>query len=180
MVGGLVNIEQIEEGSRWYAIHTNPKQEERACSNLEIRGLRTFSPRLRDGRRNQFTGVITYFSKPMFPRYIFAKFDAANLLHKIWHTRGIHNVVCFGGSLVSIEDEIIELLQAQVGGDGYIKLGEELKRGDKVVITNGLLKDFAGVFERDMKDDERVMVLLTAISYQGCLCIEKGLVRKAA
>ncbi|MCA1568627.1 MAG: hypothetical protein LC803_23875 [Acidobacteria bacterium] len=175
-----MNIEQIEKGSHWYVIHTNPKQEVRACSNLEAWGVRTFSPRLRDGRRNQFTGIVTYFSKPMFPRYIFAKFDAADLLHKIWHTRGVHSVVCFGGSLVPIEVEVITLLQAQVDENGYIRLGEELKRGDRVVVTDGLLKDFAGVFERNMKDNERVMVLLTTISYQGRLCVEKGLVRKVA
>ncbi|MDT7540863.1 MAG: transcriptional antiterminator RfaH [Acidobacteriota bacterium] len=173
-----MNIAHIEEDSSWYAIHTNPKQEERAHSNLAAWGVRTFNPRLRDARRNQFTGAVSYFSKPMFPRYIFAKFNVVNLLHKICHTRGVHSVVCFGGAPVSIEDEIITLLQARVGEDGYLKLGEELKCGDKVVITDGPLKDFAGVFERDMEDSERVMVLLTTISYQGRLCVERGLVRK--
>jgi transcriptional antiterminator RfaH len=175
-----VSAKQIEEVSHWYAVHTNPKQEDRAYTNLESWGVHAFSPRLRDGRRNQFTGAVTYFSKPMFPRYIFAKFDAAKQLHKIWYTRGVHSVVCFGGSPVLIEDEIMALLQSRVGADGYVGLGEELKSGDKVVITDGPLKDFSGVFERDMKDSERVMVLLTAISYQGRLCVERALVRKVA
>lgn len=175
-----MNVESIEEGSHWYAIHTNPKQEERACINLEAWGVRTFSPRLRDGRRNQFTGLVTYFSKPMFPRYIFSEFDAAEMLHKIGHTRGVQSVVSFGGSLVSIEDEIITMLQARVNSDGYVRLGEELTRGDKIVVTDGPLKHFEGVFERDMPDSERVMVLLTTISYQGRLCVEKDSVRKVA
>lgn len=175
-----MNAERREEGLRWYAIYTNPKHEERANNNLESWGVPTFSPRLREGRRNQFTGAMTYISKPMFPRYIFAKFDAARMLNKIWHTRGVDSVLCFGGSPVSIDDEIIAMLQARVGEDGYVGLGEQLKPGDKVVITDGPLKNFAGVFERDMKDSERVMVLLTAITYQGRLCVDKDLVRKVA
>ncbi len=175
-----MNAELMEEGLRWYAIYTNPKQEERASSNLEAWGVRTFSPRLREGRRNQFTGAMTYVGKPMFPRYIFAQFDAAELLHKIWYTRGVDSVLSFGGNPVSIDDEIIALLQARVGEDGYVGLGEQFKPGDKVIITDGPLKNFAGVFERNLKDSERVMVLLTAISYQGRLCVEKDLVKKVA
>ncbi|HEX8560145.1 MAG TPA: transcription termination/antitermination NusG family protein [Pyrinomonadaceae bacterium] len=175
-----MKTELREDGACWYAIQTHLKQEDRAYCNLAAWGLRAFSPRLREGRRNQFTGAVTYFSKPMFSRYIFARFDAASLLHKICYTRGVKNVVCFGGSPVPIDDEVIAMLQARVGADGYVKLGEELKHGDRIVITGGPLKDFAGVFERGMKDSERVMVLLTTISYQGSFSVGKEMVRKVA
>ncbi len=175
-----MKTEQKDEVSRWYAIQTHLQQEERAYSNLEAWGLYAFSPRLRKGRANQFTGVVTYSGRPMFPRYIFARFDAERLLHKVCYTRGVKNVVCFGGSPMPIDDEVITLLQARVGADGYVKLGGELQHGDRIVITGGPLKDFAGVFERGMKDSERVMVLLTTISYQGRLSVDRELVRKVA
>nr|QEO74513.1 hypothetical protein [uncultured bacterium] len=116
----------------------------------------------------------------MFPGYIFARFDADRLLHKVWYTRGVHSVIGFGGSPSPIADEVINLLQTQVGEDGYIKLGDDLKRGDKIVVTEGPLKNFVGVFERRMQGSERVMVLLDTVSYQGRLAVESDAVKKAA
>lgn len=175
-----MSIEHRAESPCWYAIRVNPQQEERANANLEAWGVESFSPRLKKGRRNEFTGVTTYYSKPMFPGYIFARFDAERLLHKVWYTRGVHSVVGFGESPSPIADDVIDLLQAQVGEDGYVKLGVELKRGDKIVVTEGPLKNFVGVFERRMKGSERVMVLLDMVSYQGRLAVDSDAVRKAA
>ena len=175
-----MSIEQRAESPCWYAIRVNPQQEERANGNLTAWGVESFSPRLKKGRRNEFTGITTYFSKPMFPGYIFARFDADRLLHKVWYTRGVHSVIGFGGSPSPVADEVIDLLQTQVGEDGYVKLGDDLKRGDKIVVTEGPLKNFVGVFERRMKGSERVMVLLDTVSYQGRLAIESDAVKKAA
>ena len=175
-----MNIEQREETPLWYAVRALPQQEERAAANLRAWAIETFSPKLRQGRRNQFTGATTYFSKPMFSGYIFARFDAARLLHKVWYTRGVHSVIGFGGSASPIDDEVINLLQSQVGEDGFVRLGDDLKHGDKVVVTDGPLKNFVGVFERRMKGSERVMVLLDTVSYQGRLAVEKEAVKKAA
>ena len=162
----------------WYAIHTNPKQEDRAHGNLLAWGVESFNPRLREGRRNQFTSAVTYYSKPMFPRYIFARFDAEKLLSKVWYTRGVKNVVGFGEGPSPIPDEVIEMLRAQVSADGYVKLCDEYKRGDELVITAGPLKNFRGVFERHAKDSERVLLLLDTVSYQGCLSVESDVVRR--
>lgn len=175
-----MNIEQIEETRLWYALRANPWQEERAAYNLEAWGVETFSPRLRQGRRNQFTGITTYFGKPMFPGYIFARFDAGRLLHKVWYTRGVHSVLGFGLNPTPIDDEVIALLQAQVSEDGFVHPGGELKRGDKVVITEGALKNFAGVFERRMKGSERVMVLLDTINYRIRLTVDRDAMARAA
>ncbi len=163
----------------WYAVHTNPKQEDRAHGNLLSWGVESFSPRLREGRRNQFSGAVTYYSKPMFPRYIFARFDAGKMLSKIWYTRGVHSVVGFGGGGPSpIPDEVIEVLRAQVGADGYVKLRDEFERGDELVITSGPLKNFRGVFERHAKDSERVLLLLDTVNYQGRLSVGRDAVRR--
>jgi transcriptional antiterminator RfaH len=178
--GTPLSIEQRAEDLRWYAVRANPQQEERAAGNLDAWGVETFSPRLKKGRRNEFTGVVTYFSKPMFPGYLFARFDAERLLHKVWYTRGVHSVIGFGGSPAPIDDEVLELLQAQVGEDGYVRLGDELNPGDKIVVTQGPLKNFVGVFERRMKGSERVMMLLDTVNYHGRLVVESDAVKKAA
>jgi transcription elongation factor/antiterminator RfaH len=176
-----VNIEKaFADVPCWYAIRTNPQQEERAKCNLLAWGVETFSPRVRDRRRNQFTGASTFISKPLFPRYIFARFQASSLLHKIWYTRGVHSVVGFGDGPSPIDDEIIALIRSQVNDDGFVRIGEEFRHGDKVQIKDGPLKNMVGVFERNLKEADRIRILLTTVSYQGHLSIERDLVEKVA
>jgi transcription elongation factor/antiterminator RfaH len=162
----------------WYAIHTHPKEEDRANSNLRAWNVETFNPKVRERRLNPFTGAASYEKKPLFPRYIFARFDAAALLSKICFTRGVKRVVGFGNGPVPIEDEIIDFIIEKTGEDGFVQLGEELKRGDRVTVKNGLLGELSGIFEREIKDTDRVRILLNAINYQASIVIPKEHVRK--
>lgn len=175
-----MNTEQQGDSPRWYAIHTHPQQEARADSNLRAWGLETFSPRLKARRRNQFTGATTFVSQPMFPRYIFARFDAERLLHKVWYTRGVQSVVSTGASASAIDDGVIALLQSRMDKDGHVRLFDELEHGDEVVITGGPLKDFVGVLDKGAKNSERITILLNTVSYQGSVTLERELVRKVA
>ncbi|MCA1568246.1 MAG: hypothetical protein LC803_21895 [Acidobacteria bacterium] len=166
--------------AQWYAIHTHVQQENRAASNLEAWGVETFSPLYKECRYNQFTGAPTYFSRHFFPRYIFARFDAAALLHKICRTRGVHSVVSFGNGPVSIDDEVILFIKERMGADGFIKIGEELKPGDQVKIKAGPLKNLTGIFECKMNATDRVQVLLKAIDYQCRIQVDKSIIEMAA
>ena len=158
------------EGRQWYVVHTKPKQEERANSNLVAWGVETLHPKLRTRRHNEFTGVPTYITQPLFPRYIFAKFNAREQLSKILFTRGVHNVVCFGKSPACVSEEIIDLIRARIDQNGFVKVSNDLKPGDRAVITAGPLRNLIEIFEREVKGSERSMILLTAIGYQGPSC----------
>lgn len=175
----LNSIQAINDLS-WYAIFTNAKQEERANSNLLAWGLETFSPRWKECRRNEFTGVPTYFSKPLFPRYIFARFDVNRLLQKIWFTRGVKSVVTFNDSPAQIDDSLIDLIKSRVGEDGFVKIGEDFSHGDRVFIKAGPLKSIVGIFECDLKDSDRITILLSNINFQGRVTIERSMVAKVS
>jgi transcription antitermination factor NusG len=99
-------------------------------------------------------------------------------LAKISFTRGVHYVVSCGGQPVSVDEEIIQIVKDRIDQTGFVKVGEELKQGDRVVIKAGPLREFEGIFERKLKDNERISVLLTTISYQGRLVINKDLIEK--
>jgi transcriptional antiterminator RfaH len=71
-------------------------------------------------------------AKPLFPRYIFARFSVTRSLHKISFTRGVQRVVSFDEKPTPIDDEVIALLQARVDTDGFMRTGEPLRHGDKV------------------------------------------------
>lgn len=173
-----MDVNQIYDALCWYVIRTGPKQEERAISNLSAWRVETFLPKLRMGRRNQFTGITKYVPVPMFPNYAFARFNANKGLHQIRYTRGVHSVVHFGGIPARVDDSIIELIRSQVGADGFVQMGDDLKIGDCVKIKDGPLANFVGIFAAKMDDRDRVLILLTAVSYQGRIVIERELVEK--
>lgn len=165
-------------GAHWYAIHTHPKEEDRATSNLNAWNVETFNPKIRERRLNPFTGAPIYEKKPLFPRYIFARFDAGILLSKIVFTRGVRQVVGFGNGPVPVEDEIINFIRERMDKDGLIHLEEELKRGDLVTVQDGLLGELSGIFEREIQGTDRVRILLNAINYQASIVLPKEHVRK--
>lgn len=175
-----MNIEAVNHDPQWYVVHTNPKQEDRAYSNLRCWGVETLHPKLKTRRVNEFSGALSYITKPLFPRYIFAKFDARQQLAKISFTRGVHYVVSFGGQPTPVEEDVIKILSSRIDDNGFVKLGDQLKPGDKVVIQAGPLRDFHGVFERELNDNERISVLLTTISYQGRVVVSRDVLERAS
>ncbi|MCA1616851.1 MAG: hypothetical protein LC800_22755 [Acidobacteria bacterium] len=162
----------------WYAVRTHPRQEDRAEFNLRAWQVETFNPRLREQRYNEFSGKPINLNKPLFPRYIFARFAADKLLHKVWYTRGVESVLGFGEGPASIADELIDLIKSKVGEDGFVRIKEELKPGDEVIIKHGPLKAFMGVFEREVESSDRIIILLNAVNYQGRVMVERHLVDK--
>jgi len=172
-----MNTECHANSQRWYVVHTNAKQEDRAASNLRAWQVETFSPRMKERRYNQFTNEPILMTTPLFPRYIFAPFEADQLLHKVSNTRGVHSVVNFNSCPAFIDDEVIAFMQSQVNADGFVEIGREFKAGDKVIIERGPFKNLLGIFERDLKEKDRVMILLTSFSYQSRIVIDKAMVK---
>jgi transcriptional antiterminator RfaH len=169
--------ESLCESPRWYLIHTQPKQESRAQYNLEAWKVETLAPKLKERRFNPYTGAPFYIIKPLFPSYIFARFKP-ELLGKVHYTRGVRRVVSFGDVPVTVEDQVIEAIRARTLEDGFVRIGEELKPGDRVLIKSGPLKNLSGVFERELKASERVTILLTSVTYQSRMTVERNIVQK--
>lgn len=173
-----MEVGQTLEPLGWYAIHSHPKQEERASANLRAGSVETFSPKIKIGRTNPYTYVQTYERKPLFPRYIFARFDVNDALRKVLFTRGVRSVVSFGGVPARVNDGIIALIKSRVGDDGLVEPEEDLTMGDRILIESGPLANLLGIFEREVKGSDRVLILLAAVNYQASAVIERQALRK--
>jgi len=174
-----MRLEELFDACCWYAIHTKPNQENRASGNLKAWGVETFAPRLRRPHFNQSVAGAVYSVEPLFRSYIFARFDAEKMMHKIRLTRGVRSVVNCGGQPTPIDDEIIHLIQSRIE-DGFVRMGEDLKSGDNVVIKDGPMQGFSGIFEWNLKDSDRVMILLTTISFQAHMVVEREQLKKVS
>jgi len=127
---------------------------------------------------NRFTGITTDVPGPLFPCYAFARFDAGRFLHQVCYTRGVRSVVSCGGVAARLDDSIIELIRNQIGKDGFVQLGADLKTGDHVKVKCGPLANLVGVFEHNIDSSDRVAILLTAVSYQARILIERKFLEK--
>ncbi len=155
-----------EASLHWYAIHTHARQEDRAENNLRAWNVEAFTPRCLGRRRQEFKTRPSFFVKPLFPGYIFARFNARTMLHKIRFTRGVRSVISVGDQPAPIEDELIGIIKSKMDEDGIVSLEDNFRAGDDVMVRGGYFSGFAGVFERRMKDSERVMILLKTINSQ--------------
>jgi transcription elongation factor/antiterminator RfaH len=164
---------------RWYVVQTKPREEERADYNLQAWKVETFAPKIKTRRLNEFSHRSTSISKSLFPGYIFARFDASTSLHDINATRGVQRVVRFGDALVPVDDQVIDMIRSRTR-DGFVQVGEKILPGTKFTICDGPLNGLSGVLERKMKDNERVMLLLQCVNYQGHFMIDSDRLKMAS
>jgi transcriptional antiterminator RfaH len=150
------------QSPNWYALHTKPRQESLAQSSLQREGLETFFPKLR--RRRTIRRVRKWVTGALFPSYIFARFDAIQSARLVKYANGVANIVSFGGHPAIVDEEIIAAIRAHAEDDVVTVQPVQFRPGDVVEIQVGPLRGLQGVFEREMSDRDRVVVLLDTLA----------------
>ena len=146
----------------WHAIYTKPKREDSIAVRLRSIGIEVLNPKLksRKYKNSQFLDVI----EPLFPCYVFAEFEKEKYSHLITYTRGVRYIVGRTNP-APVFDEVITAIKDNIDADGLIVIKpQDFKHGDSVVIREGPFKDFYGIFERETKGPERVVILLSALN----------------
>lgn len=154
----------------WYAINTKTRCETIASASLERHGVEVFLPMLRE--RKVFCGKCRQTISPLFPRYLFAKFDVSRQLRAVTYARGVGSIVTFGGSPSMVEESIVQAIRHRTT-DGIIEVSEDrFSHGQVVRIQDGPLCGLEAVFERKLDGTSRAVLLLKAISFQARLILE--------
>ena len=148
-----------ESGRGWFCIRCKPRQEAVAAGQLtSLSGLELLFPRVRRRRRGKDGD--RQVIEPLFPGYLFAAFDPAELGGPGNHTRGVLHLVRRSGKAVDVEEKVIRELQA-LGERGILDILEPtLKPGQKVRILSGLFAGEKGEVVRLAKPAQRIQVLL--------------------
>ena len=146
----------------WYAIHTKPRQESLAVSSLQQEGIETFFPKLR--LHKTIRRVRRWVTKPLFPSYVFGRFDVNLSRRLVRYANGVTNVVSFCGHPAVVDDSIIAAIQEHAEQDVVTLPPTAYRPGELVEIQEGPLRGLQGIFEREMSDSDRVVVLLQTIT----------------
>ena len=157
---------------RWFVIHIKPKREFQVERLFLEGGFQIYNPKYASGKT----------VKPFFPGYAFLNFDHPRQYNTVKYTRGVKKVVGDGDGPIPIDEEVIRGLQSREIG-GYIefpKYGRVPEIGDEIEVAEGPLKGLKGIFQKEVDDEQRVMILLNCVSYQGMLLIEKKKLKAVA
>ena len=154
----------------WYAVNTKTRCEAIACAGLERHGVEVFLPMLRE--RKVVGGKCLPTTSPLFPRYLFAKFDLSSQLRAVTYARGVKSIVTFGSGPSMVDESIIHAIRSQAT-NGVIELSEDrFSPGQIVRIQDGPLCGLEAVFERKLDGTSRAVLLLKAISFQARVILE--------
>ncbi len=167
-----------DETLHWFAVQAKPASEALAESTLRSLDVETLYPRVQKAvrRRGRKSRIL---KKPFFPGYLFARFAPEESLRAVTYSRGVTRVVGTKQHPLPVEDAIIDGIKERMDAWGCVTLEEHvLKAGDAVDITDGPFCGWSGVFERDLSDGERVVILLQALE-QGRLVIGRNSVERA-
>jgi transcriptional antiterminator RfaH len=144
----------------WYAIHSKPRQEERALDNLQRQGFEAWLPMLTVEK--VLRGKLSHVTEPMFSRYLFIRLDTQQTnWSPIRSTMGVSRLVSFGNRPAAVADELIQALQTlpQRAPERLFQLGQSIK------IVSGPLKGIEGIFQQ-ADGEHRAMVLIDLMNKQ--------------
>ncbi len=145
----------------WYAIYTKPKKEDPVAFRLQNIGIEVLNPKFKS---KKFKGSkLIELIEPLFPCYFFANFDKDKYSHLITYTRGVRCIVGKRNPMV-VHDDVIDTIRKNLEDNNIVIVRpRRFHKGDKVLIKDGPFKNFQGIFEREIKGPERVMILLETI-----------------
>lgn len=145
----------------WYCIHTKPKKEAQVAEFCRrMLGLETYYPRLRTQRTVR--GKKQHVTGPLFPRYLFCRFDPRDSYRAVRYAPDAIDVVHAGDYPAEVSATLIHELK-QWAGDSIdlVALRPVLQPGDLVEVVNGPLRGLPAVILHTDSERDRVAILLT-------------------
>lgn len=146
----------------WYLVYTKPKNEDCVAKKFFESGFEVLNPKLKERKyiRRKLQDAVS----PLFPCYVFVKFDLLKNYRMIKYSRGVKKLVGADSMPAVVPEDIISSIRDRIE-DGVIAIrAQKFETGEKVVIKAGPLQGFDAIFEKELKGMERVSILLKTIN----------------
>ncbi len=147
---------------KWYVAHSKPRHEEILWKQYCIRNLESYYPCIKVNPVNPRARKV----QPYFPGYLFvhADLEQVGISYLEW-IPGAAGLVSFGDEPAFIPDSLIDAIRQRVDALGTAsgRKTMSLRKGDNIVIHEGIFKDYEGIFDVYLSGAERVRVLLSLI-----------------
>lgn len=156
----------------WYLLNTKPRNEQRACKNIQHQGYDAFYPVYKNTRLVK--GSRTEKTEALFPGYLFVNTtDQHANFNALRSTRGVYDFVRFGGKIAEVNEQLIHQLKsnlAQLQNEAAANSAHNLKQGDAVTITEGPFRGLSAIFATE-DGLERSVLLINLLHKQSELTL---------
>jgi transcription antitermination factor NusG len=158
------------DGLNWFALQIRSRWEVTTAGLLKARGLETLLPTYLSKRKwSDRTKVV---ESPLFPGYLFCRFDVHNRL-PVLITPGVISVVGRGKTPIAVNDAEILSLQTAIGSGLHLEPWPYLEIGERVRIKDNVLNGLEGVLT-SFKGSDRVVISVTLLRRSVALEIDRS------
>lgn len=158
----------------WYGIRTKSKCEKVAATSLTHKGYVSFLPCYR--RRHRWTDRVTEIESPLFPGYVFCRFNVLKRL-PILTTPGVVSVVGIGKQPLAIPDHEITAIETILRSELFAEPWPYLREGERVRIDRGPLNGLEGIVVKKTRDEWRIVVSVTLLQRSVAAEIDRDWIR---
>jgi len=154
----------LEEKSKykWYALYTRSRAEKKVYEQLKAIGIHTYLPLKREKR--QWSDRKKWVEVPVISSYIFVYITPAQF-RQVFEANGVVAYVSYKGQAVPIPEREIEAMRRTIESKLSFSLeSDTLKKGEKVTINSGPLKNIQGEVE-EIKGQRKLYIRITHIGY---------------
>ena len=140
-----MNDKKLE--SLWYVLQTKSRFENVVHEGLSKKQIEVFLPKItvKSKRRDRKKMIRV----PLFPGYVFVKTDLHPQHHlEVVKTAGAVRLIGSRKGPVPVPDETVDSLKIMVSTDLPVTTGNQLKKGDRVMVVSGPFAGVIGTFVR--------------------------------
>jgi transcription antitermination factor NusG len=159
--------------SRWYALRVRSHYENTVALHLRARGFESFLPLYQCRRR--WSDRFREIELPLFPGYVFSRFDPLNRL-PILSIPGVVNPVAIGRTPVPVDDTEMTAIQAAVKTGLRRSPWPFLRVGQRVRIEQGPLCGIEGILV-GFRGQERLVLSISLLQRSIAVQVEENWVR---
>jgi transcriptional antiterminator RfaH len=139
--------------------------------------LEVYFPRLK--RRKTIRRVWREVVSPLFPRYLFCRFDSGVHFRSVSYAADVTGVVSRGRQPATVSDELIAELRNWAGAElDLISADEDFRVGEQVQVVAGPMQGLRAVILHARDDQQRVAVLLSLLESPVRMFIERTNIAK--
>jgi len=151
--------------TNWYLVRTKTGKERWVRDQLANALPEVFLPMLK--ARAPRWGRMAVSIAPLFPCYVFARFDLQRQYFDVKYMSGVRAIVSAGNDPLAVPAPIVSEIRRR-GVDDVIEIPDKpFGTGERVVVVDGPFRGFEAIFQRYLSGAERVAILLSAVESGG-------------
>jgi len=161
---------QTNEPNAWFALQVRSRWENTAQGLLQKKGFETLLPTYPATRRWSDRSKVV--ESPLFPGYVFCRFDIHNRL-PVLITPGVISVVGRGKAPIAVAESEIAALQMVIRSGIHAQPWPYLEIGERVRIKNDVLEGMEGILT-SFKGNQRVVISVSLLQRSVALEIDRS------